>query len=412
MKSQKLLFICGIFIMIVFLLSFGSVAHVQGANHQPSDTPTISPSSTPSPTIIPTATFSIEERIVLLEEANKKPKKDFWDKLDSTSGLITGGLVTAAIAIATLVYNARQHNADILFKEQELALTELQKEQELNLSELQKNQELNLTKIQKEQELTISKVQTVQGFLPSLKSNDPREVETALLSITALEFPELASKLAELFQTDGALSALNKMVASADPAISNAAKNSLDALFKASMDSIVQIVCAGSVGGIGFFIHTDGYILTTNHAIDAGGDILAITKDGELTATIVAQIPADNLALLKVEGSEFSTLSLKDEIPVEINSGVLLIGHDSNIGLVVSGGKITGLSRPDSYTRSDLINIEVMIPRSYGGAPVISQNGKIIGMVVLMWAQGEQVNKVFVLPNASLSEFVSDNINI
>ena len=63
---------------------------------------------------------------------------------------------------------------------------------------------------QKHREITIQKVQTIQSFMPQLQSEDSKTVEAALLAITALGDPELATDLAGLFKSEGAISALEK----------------------------------------------------------------------------------------------------------------------------------------------------------------------------------------------------------
>lgn len=389
--------IVGILFFPILMITAG--AQAQGTTPLPTNTSAPTATFTSAPTQTATLIPLVEERLTKLEKAIEKPQKDNWDKAEAISGIITGGLVAVAIAIATLIYNNKQHKADKLLKEQELNLTKLQKEQELSL-----------VKIQKEQEITVAKIQTVQSLIPSLKSDDPREVETAILSITALEFPDLAAKLAELFRTEGAISALNKMSSSADPDVAGAAERSLSAIFKTPLQALVQISRGGVINGIGFFVRKDGYILTTQKAIDVEGDIQVFFGENEFSADIVALIPDDNLVLLRVQGDNFPVVVLQDNVAVEPDSEVYLIGRDPNVGLVITAGRVTGLSRVDGYGRSELISADIMVPRGYGGAPAIGRDGKVIGMVVLMWAIRDQASKVYILPTSSILTFLSETL--
>jgi hypothetical protein len=130
--------------------------------------------------------------------AQLEPKKDFWDKVDAISELITGGIVVVIATIATLVFNERQRKAD---------------------------------ESRRRQELDILRVQTIKDFMPQLQSENHRAVEAALLAITALGDRHLATELARLLPTEGATAALSKIVSSYGPADAfDVAKVSIEAI--------------------------------------------------------------------------------------------------------------------------------------------------------------------------------------
>lgn len=373
-------------------------SNISRAQAAVSETPTIVPSFTakitPAPTIAPTPTLSVEERLILLEENVIHPTKDRWDKLDSASGLlgflgslITSGLLVWIIYRATQAFNQRQLESEENRAQRELASEEKRAERESKIAE----------------------IQTVQSFIPQLASNDPRVVESSLLAIAGLGNETLAARLAELYRTDGAIMALNKMVASGNTKASDAAEQSLGAIFKTPMRSIVQVACDGKVFGAGFFIRTDGYIVTTQNVISRGGEITITTPQGTMPAKLIAQDVQANLAILKVDGTVFTVMPIHHADTVDLLSEAFLIGYDSLVGLVVSPGKVVGQNPSPEYPGSELINVNVLVPRSYGGAAVINREGSFIGMVVLLKLDDSgNATTVYVLPAASLAEFVKN----
>jgi len=357
---------------ILFLVIMIYTPNTQAQETLPPLTNTIAPTATFTQAPTSTVTPSVNERLVKLEETVKKPRKDFWDIFQILSSFCTSLFTGVAIALLGIW-------ATLKFNKQQLKSEEARAQRELNVSE----------------------IQTIQSFMHQLQSGDPQAIQAALLAIFSLGNQKLAARLAELYGN-----------ASNDPAVVNAVGRSILAMFGLPMQTIVQVARGGNVNGIGFFVRQDGYIITTHKAIDAEGEIKIISKTSELSASLVAQIPEDNLALLKVQGTDLPALSISKDIPVTIDTTVYLLGRDPQVGLVVSAGKVSGISRVDGYTRSELISADVMVPRAYGGAPVINSTGQVLGMVVLMWAEGRQASKIFILPVSQMRKFIEDNLGI
>ena len=160
--------------------------------------------------------------------------KDAWDKLESVSGLISGILVAVIGAIATYIYNDRQSKAQAR---------------------------------QAEREVAVQQVQTVATLMPSLRSTDPLEKETALLSISELGNPQLAVRLATLYRDEGSVGALTRIAAhSADREAAAAAAESLDEILEALRASVVEVVGSRGPMATGFVVRPDGLTLTTDYS--------------------------------------------------------------------------------------------------------------------------------------------------
>jgi hypothetical protein len=172
----------------------------------------------------------ISTRLVQVEEALEELKgdgKDFWDKLEAASGLITGGLVALIVFIATQWLNHRQAKAEAMRRE-ELASAERLRAEELRASEaIERNRDRASQETQGDRDAQILKVQTVQGLIPHLASEDPKLVSGALVAVEALGDSALFEKLAVLFRGKGSLDAIFRVAGQRDSALSPSAELAL-----------------------------------------------------------------------------------------------------------------------------------------------------------------------------------------
>src|SRR5277367_6049308 len=71
--------------------------------------------------------------------------------------------------------------------------------------------------------------------------------------------------------------------------------------------------------GSGVIISPEGYILTNNHVVDGATDVTVTLHDKrEMKARVVGTDARTDIAVLKIEGSNFPTLTLADSSKVEI----------------------------------------------------------------------------------------------
>ncbi|HDH07733.1 MAG TPA: hypothetical protein ENG89_01800, partial [Candidatus Moranbacteria bacterium] len=82
-------------------------------------------------------------------------------------------------------------------------------------------------------------------------------------------------------------------------------------------------------GGSGFFISEDGMIVTNKHVVeDTDANYTVVTSDGkEFSASILAQHPLLDIALLDIKGDNFSALKLGDSDNLKVGQTVIAIGN-------------------------------------------------------------------------------------
>ena len=159
--------------------------------------------------------------------------------------------------------------------------------------------------------------------------------------------------------------------------------------------------------GSGFFVSSDGMIVTNKHVVEDEDAEYTITVQGgeEYKARVLARHPANDLALLKVDGNSFPALALGDSDKLEVGQTAIAIGNPlGEFANSVSRGIISGLGRNvrasslfgDEERLTDIIQTDAAINPGNSGGPLFNLNREVIGVNVAM-AQGAE-NIGFALP--------------
>lgn len=360
---------------IIFLVAASGLLFINVAEALTPTPPTV----TPLPTPIPIPTLLLEQRVVTaeariedIEEKLSNPQKDIWDKLEAISGLVTGGLIALIGLVVTYVYREREQRAE---------------------------------KAHNERELAILQVQTVQRFMPQLQSEDEKAVGAALKAIAALGNPKLATELAAIYGSEGAVSALSKLASSPDPATSRKARESLGKVFTSLRSAVVEISSGDIRKGAGFFVKPEGYIVTVDFLFqDKDEDISIVLGPKTYKAHLISRDPDAMLALLRVEDGQFPFLPITDEVSVHLLDEIFILVPDPDLGWTVSTGQVTGIDvRLKSRPRLLLIGAQIGAKRGYAGAPVVNQKGQVIGVIAMRTVES---NYAFLVPTTSVKGFV------
>ncbi len=160
-------------------------------------------------------------------------------------------------------------------------------------------------------------------------------------------------------------------------------------------------------GGSGFFVSSDGLIVTNKHVVDQkNAEYTVFTNDGKKhIAKVVARDPVLDIALIKIEGSGFPYLALGDSDPLQVGQSVIAIGNAlGEFRNTVSVGVISGLARSitagDSSGKAEIldhvIQTDAAINPGNSGGPLLNLRGEVIGVNVAI-VQGSQ-NISFALP--------------
>jgi serine protease Do len=133
--------------------------------------------------------------------------------------------------------------------------------------------------------------------------------------------------------------------------------------------------------GSGFFVSSDGYIVTNNHVVSNADEIKVVLKDGkELKATIVGRDEATDLAVIKVEGHDFAYVDFERSARPRVGDWVLAVGNPFSLGSTATAGIVSAYNRDIGENFVDYIQIDAPINRGNSGGPTFDTFGRVIGV--------------------------------
>ena len=134
--------------------------------------------------------------------------------------------------------------------------------------------------------------------------------------------------------------------------------------------------------GSGFVISEDGYVMTNAHVVQDADEILVRLNDRrELSAEVIGSDPQTDVALLKIEATDLSTLSLGDSDDLKVGEWVAAIGSPFGFDHSVTAGIVSAINRTlprDAYV--PFIQTDVAINPGNSGGPLFNLEGEVVGI--------------------------------
>ncbi|MEO0466379.1 MAG: Do family serine endopeptidase [Pseudomonadota bacterium] len=157
--------------------------------------------------------------------------------------------------------------------------------------------------------------------------------------------------------------------------------------------------------GSGFFISSDGYIVTNNHVVEGATNIEIQLDDGDaLEAELVGTDPATDLAVLKVvEPGTYPYVEFANAAEVRRGDWVVAVGNPFGLGGTATAGIVSALGRRNQLGRSstytDFLQVDAAINRGNSGGPTFDLNGRVIGVNTAIFSPtGGSVGIGFAIP--------------
>jgi S1-C subfamily serine protease len=137
--------------------------------------------------------------------------------------------------------------------------------------------------------------------------------------------------------------------------------------------------------GSGFIITTDGYLMTCHHVIEGGRAISVIVNRREYPAKVIRDDKANDLALLKIEGT-FQALAFAGQPSAKLGQEVFTIGYPDpllqGISAKFTKGEISSLAGMRDNPK--LYQISVPVQPGNSGGPLIDMHGNVTGVIEAM----------------------------
>lgn len=134
--------------------------------------------------------------------------------------------------------------------------------------------------------------------------------------------------------------------------------------------------------GSAFFISKDGYLLTNHHVVEDASKVTIMLNDRrEIDATVVGSDERTDVALLKVDGSNFPALSAGNVDQLKVGQPVLAIGSPFGFDYSASAGIVSAKSRNMlGETSVPFIQTDVALNPGNSGGPLFNQQGQVVGV--------------------------------
>src|SRR4051812_34225860 len=174
--------------------------------------------------------------------------------------------------------------------------------------------------------------------------------------------------------------------------------------FKKTAERITPSVLALSVfdtsgrllrNGTGFFISDDGKLVTSRSIIDGGSHAVAKSKDGKIYNVngVLAEDGPIDVAILKAQVKErVPFVTPNKTAPFAAGAPLAAIGIPGNRhNDLISETSIAGRK---SSGKNEWLELTKPVPGESLGAPVITENGDVLGFVALQRGEGPAINVV------------------
>ena len=186
-------------------------------------------------------------------------------------------------------------------------------------------------------------------------------------------------------------------------------------------DAVVNITVKSTYGyepmsgGSGVIISRDGYIITNNHVIDAGGQIeVTLANKRSYKAAIIGKDPTTDLALLKIAERGLPTLRYTDSDKVEVGEWVLAVGNPFNLTSTVTAGIISAKGRNINilqglYAIESFIQTDAVVNPGNSGGALVNLKGELVGInSAIMSESGGYEGYSFAIPANLVKKIVRD----
>jgi Trypsin-like peptidase domain len=184
-------------------------------------------------------------------------------------------------------------------------------------------------------------------------------------------------------------------------------RKDIPTIAKAAKGAIVTIVMAANdkplAMGTGFLVSPDGVIVTNYHVIKTGNVAVVKFPDGTALPVdgVLASDKVRDLAVIKIHGKTFRSLTLGNSDRVQIGEHVVAIGNPLGLEQTVSDGIVSG-RRTVEKEGGKFLQITAPITHGSSGGPLFNMMGEVIGITTLVYEGAGNLNFAIPVNDAKL----------
>jgi serine protease Do len=140
--------------------------------------------------------------------------------------------------------------------------------------------------------------------------------------------------------------------------------------------------------GSGVLVSADGYIVTNNHVVNKADELVVTLNDkNDYKAKVIGTDPASDLAVIKIEGSNFPYLNFANSDNVRVGQWILAIGYPLDLETTVTSGIVSAMARDLGINNQNsqspiesFIQTDAAVNPGNSGGALVNTNGDLIGI--------------------------------
>ncbi|MGQ9831752.1 MAG: DegQ family serine endoprotease [Thermochromatium sp.] len=134
--------------------------------------------------------------------------------------------------------------------------------------------------------------------------------------------------------------------------------------------------------GSGFFVSSDGYVLTNSHVVEGAEEIIVRTSDRrEFVAKLIGTDKRSDIALLKIEAEGLPVARIGSSKDLQVGEWVLAIGSPFGFESSATAGIVSAKGRSlPSENYVPFIQTDVAINPGNSGGPLFNLDGEVVGV--------------------------------
>ena len=155
--------------------------------------------------------------------------------------------------------------------------------------------------------------------------------------------------------------------------------------------------------GTGFFIHKDGHLVTNYHVLvgNYSADVKTLNGKTYPVKFLLAENQRADLVkvLVEIPADEVRWLKVSEDLP-SIAQQVVVVGSPMGLEQTVSEGIVSSIREIPAI--GSFFQMSAPISPGSSGSPVVSMNGKVLGVATFQYLQGQNLN--FAISSKSISD--------
>ena len=168
--------------------------------------------------------------------------------------------------------------------------------------------------------------------------------------------------------------------------------------------------------GSGVIISPDGYIITNNHVVEGATDIrVTMTDKRVLPAKLIGTDPLTDLAVIKINGSNFPSIPWGQSNDLKVGQSVLAFGNPYGFRFTVTRGIVSAVNRAnpdadDPRKPGGFIQTDAAINPGNSGGALVNAHGELMGInTFLISPSGTFSGMGFAIPSA-MAQPIADKL--